>query len=213
MFDKLCKFFREFDDENSCFTLWNVGSSESGKYLHFFQILQIPCTIVFISIIYFFFGTLKFLQNCKISHLIFQGLKCEGCGLNFHKRCVFKIPNDCSYSRKKRQNSFVGSVGSGSSVSLAASSSVGAASCDGNFLAPPARDGSVSPSTKQRSTSMIGGLFTFYQLFVYISVSCLFTIFIYRSPSRSGRTIQKSCENSPHFCHSHLYQTNPMSLL
>ena len=160
-----------------------------------------------------FFGTLKFLQNCKISHLIFQGLKCEGCGLNFHKRCVFKIPNDCSYSRKKRQNSFVGSVGSGSSVSLAASSSVGAASCDGNFLAPPARDGSVSPSTKQRSTSMIGGLFTFYQLFVYISVSCLFTIFIYRSPSRSGRTIQKSCENSPHFCHSHLHQTNPMSLL
>jgi len=86
-----------------------------------------------------------------------QGLKCEGCGLNFHKRCVFKIPNDCSYSRKKRQNSFVGSVGSGSSVSLAVSSSVGAASCDGNFLAPPARDGSVSPSTKQRSTSMIGG--------------------------------------------------------
>ena len=123
---------------------------------------------------YKFFVTLFFQFNCNkcfifTLYLFFQGLKCEGCGLNFHKRCVFKIPNDCSYSRKKRQNSFVGSIASGSSVSLAASSSVGAASCDGNFLAPPARDGSVSPSTKQRSTSMIGGLFTFF--------SCLFTFF------------------------------------
>ena len=31
-----------------------------------------------------------------------QGLKCEYCGLNFHKRCVFKIPNDCSGKLKKR---------------------------------------------------------------------------------------------------------------
>ena len=29
-----------------------------------------------------------------------QGLKCEYCGLNFHKRCVFKIPNDCSQKKK-----------------------------------------------------------------------------------------------------------------
>uniref|UniRef100_A0A671N9X0 protein kinase C n=1 Tax=Sinocyclocheilus anshuiensis TaxID=1608454 RepID=A0A671N9X0_9TELE len=28
--------------------------------------------------------------------LIRQGLKCEGCGLDFHKRCAFKLPNDCS---------------------------------------------------------------------------------------------------------------------
>lgn len=28
--------------------------------------------------------------------LVRQGLKCEGCGLNFHKRCVVKIPNNCS---------------------------------------------------------------------------------------------------------------------
>uniref|UniRef100_A0A674F060 Serine/threonine-protein kinase n=1 Tax=Salmo trutta TaxID=8032 RepID=A0A674F060_SALTR len=34
--------------------------------------------------------------------LIRQGLKCEGCGLNYHKRCVFKIPNNCSGVRKRR---------------------------------------------------------------------------------------------------------------
>nr|XP_024216188.1 serine/threonine-protein kinase D3 [Halyomorpha halys] len=28
--------------------------------------------------------------------LVRQGLKCEDCGLNYHKRCVVKIPNNCS---------------------------------------------------------------------------------------------------------------------
>lgn len=95
-----------------------------------------------------------------------QGLKCEGCGLNFHKRCVFKIPNDCSY-KKKRRGSFT-SFSSGSS-SLTPSSSVpgtGASISDGVFLIPPTRDGSVSPSTakKERSTSMIAG--TLIPLFI-----------------------------------------------
>ncbi|XP_023333340.1 serine/threonine-protein kinase D3 isoform X2 [Eurytemora carolleeae] len=84
-----------------------------------------------------------------------QGLKCEFCGLNYHKRCVFKIPNDCTH-KKKRRTSFVGSTAS-SSTSLGYSSSVGATSIDGsNFLLPPARDGSVSPGTKRHSSS--GGI-------------------------------------------------------
>ena len=44
-----------------------------------------------------------------------QGLKCEGCGLSFHKRCVIKIPNDCSY-KKKRRSSFSLVGGSNSSL-------------------------------------------------------------------------------------------------
>ncbi|XP_055051364.2 protein kinase D4 [Misgurnus anguillicaudatus] len=28
--------------------------------------------------------------------LVRQGLKCEGCGLDFHKRCAYSLPNDCS---------------------------------------------------------------------------------------------------------------------
>ena len=107
-----------------------------------------------------------------------QGLKCENCGLNFHKRCVFKIPNDCSHSRKKRRSSFVGTI-SGSSIALSASTSVGATSYDGmisfffkvswkffqrylvtnffflhvlgNFLLPPSTDGSsMSPGTTRK---------------------------------------------------------------
>ncbi|CAH1792142.1 unnamed protein product [Owenia fusiformis] len=34
--------------------------------------------------------------------LVRQGLKCEGCGQNFHKRCAYKIPNNCSHIRKRQ---------------------------------------------------------------------------------------------------------------
>uniref|UniRef100_A0A8C5GHC6 Serine/threonine-protein kinase n=1 Tax=Gouania willdenowi TaxID=441366 RepID=A0A8C5GHC6_GOUWI len=34
--------------------------------------------------------------------LVRQGLKCDGCGLNYHKRCAFNIPNNCSGARKRR---------------------------------------------------------------------------------------------------------------
>lgn len=36
--------------------------------------------------------------------LVRQGLKCEGCGLNFHKRCAYKIPNNCSHARRRRSS-------------------------------------------------------------------------------------------------------------
>ncbi|XP_007237722.2 serine/threonine-protein kinase D2 isoform X2 [Astyanax mexicanus] len=34
--------------------------------------------------------------------LVRQGLKCDGCGLNYHKRCAFSIPNNCTGARKRR---------------------------------------------------------------------------------------------------------------
>ncbi|KAF7645728.1 hypothetical protein LDENG_00199290 [Lucifuga dentata] len=33
--------------------------------------------------------------------LVRQGLKCQGCGLDFHKRCALQLPNDCSHSRRQ----------------------------------------------------------------------------------------------------------------
>ncbi|UYV75301.1 PRKD1 [Cordylochernes scorpioides] len=36
--------------------------------------------------------------------LVRQGLKCEGCGLNFHKRCAYKIPNNCTHTRRRRSS-------------------------------------------------------------------------------------------------------------
>ncbi|XP_054723048.1 serine/threonine-protein kinase D1-like [Uloborus diversus] len=39
--------------------------------------------------------------------LVRQGLKCEGCGLSFHKRCVYKIPNNCSHARRRRSSTYL----------------------------------------------------------------------------------------------------------
>jgi len=41
--------------------------------------------------------------------LVRQGLKCEYCALSFHKRCVYKIPNNCSYTRSRRSSSSLAS--------------------------------------------------------------------------------------------------------
>ncbi|KAI4484832.1 hypothetical protein M0804_007398 [Polistes exclamans] len=37
--------------------------------------------------------------------LVRQGLKCEGCGMNYHKRCVTKVPNNCSQDSSQRRRS------------------------------------------------------------------------------------------------------------
>ncbi|KAM6223281.1 serine/threonine-protein kinase D2 [Rhynchocyon petersi] len=54
--------------------------------------------------------------------LVRQGLKCDGCGLNYHKRCAFNIPNNCSGARKRRLSST--SLASGHSVRLGPSESL-----------------------------------------------------------------------------------------
>uniref|UniRef100_A0A3P9K8E8 non-specific serine/threonine protein kinase n=1 Tax=Oryzias latipes TaxID=8090 RepID=A0A3P9K8E8_ORYLA len=37
--------------------------------------------------------------------LVRQGLKCDGCGLDFHKRCALQLPNDCSRARRQVSSS------------------------------------------------------------------------------------------------------------
>ncbi|XP_077869639.1 serine/threonine-protein kinase D3 [Saccoglossus kowalevskii] len=36
--------------------------------------------------------------------IVRQGLKCDGCGGNYHKRCAYKIPNNCSLARRHRSS-------------------------------------------------------------------------------------------------------------
>ncbi|XP_043976592.1 serine/threonine-protein kinase D2 isoform X1 [Gambusia affinis] len=54
--------------------------------------------------------------------LVRQGLKCDGCGLNYHKRCAFSIPNNCSGARKRRLSTT--SLSSSQSLRLSTSESV-----------------------------------------------------------------------------------------
>ncbi|MEQ2266314.1 Serine/threonine-protein kinase D3, partial [Xenotaenia resolanae] len=71
--------------------------------------------------------------------LVRQGLKCEGCGLNYHKRCAFKIPNNCTGVRK-RQLSNVSLPGPSLSVPRAL----------------PAENAVVVPDEQQRSHQEAG---------------------------------------------------------
>ena len=44
----------------------------------------------------------------------------SGCGLNYHKRCTYKIPNNCSLSKRKR-NSITSQSSSSNDSSVSAS--------------------------------------------------------------------------------------------
>ncbi|KAJ8934446.1 hypothetical protein NQ314_013320, partial [Rhamnusium bicolor] len=62
--------------------------------------------------------------------LVRQGLKCDGCGQNYHKRCVVKVPNNCTYTllddRQRRRSANLQvprSPSGGSNTSLASANS------------------------------------------------------------------------------------------
>ncbi|KAM8900542.1 protein kinase D4 isoform 2-T2 [Spinachia spinachia] len=49
------------------------------------------------------YRTPTFCHHCgeMLWGLVRQGLKCDGCGLDFHKRCAFLLANDCSRARRQ----------------------------------------------------------------------------------------------------------------
>ncbi|MBN3296282.1 KPCD1 kinase, partial [Amia calva] len=49
------------------------------------------------------YRTPTFCHHCgeMLWGLVRQGLKCEGCGLDFHKRCAIRIPSDCSRAKRR----------------------------------------------------------------------------------------------------------------
>ncbi|XP_042902741.1 serine/threonine-protein kinase D3 isoform X2 [Parasteatoda tepidariorum] len=77
--------------------------------------------------------------------LVRQGLKCEGCGLNFHKRCAYKIPNNCTHTRRRRSATSL--YPRSPTESLGHTTSSAASFADDTFL------GGTSPS-RARSPSL-----------------------------------------------------------
>ncbi|XP_034533118.1 protein kinase D4 [Notolabrus celidotus] len=55
------------------------------------------------SLVVYSYRTPTFCHHCgeMLWGLVKQGLKCDGCGLDFHKRCAFKLSNDCSRARRQ----------------------------------------------------------------------------------------------------------------
>ncbi|XP_059210866.1 protein kinase D4 [Centropristis striata] len=55
------------------------------------------------TLVVYSYRTPTFCHHCgeMLWGLVRQGLKCDGCGLDFHKRCAFQLPNDCSRARRQ----------------------------------------------------------------------------------------------------------------
>lgn len=73
-----------------------------------FQLLYQNTDTIFVTSI-FFFSSFFFFNFLSEKSFI------SGCGLNYHKRCAFKIPNNCSGVRKRRLSN-VSLPGAGLSV-------------------------------------------------------------------------------------------------
>ncbi|KAL4007036.1 pappalysin-2 [Sarotherodon galilaeus] len=54
------------------------------------------------------YRTPTFCHHCgeMLWGLVRQGLKCDGCGLDFHKRCALQLPSNCNRARRQVSTSF-----------------------------------------------------------------------------------------------------------
>uniref|UniRef100_A0A2L2YJ80 protein kinase C n=1 Tax=Parasteatoda tepidariorum TaxID=114398 RepID=A0A2L2YJ80_PARTP len=83
--------------------------------------------------------------------LVRQGLKCEGCGLSFHKRCVYKIPNNCSHTRRRKSSTYLHTPNQSDQIGISLSIPNMAT------FQPP------SPNRNRKSPSLPPGKTTFFE--------------------------------------------------
>uniref|UniRef100_A0A8C6PTI4 Serine/threonine-protein kinase n=1 Tax=Nothobranchius furzeri TaxID=105023 RepID=A0A8C6PTI4_NOTFU len=107
MYDKILLFRHDFTDENILQRLTSVEDIHEGDLVE--VVLSAQATVEDFQIrphaLYVHsYKAPTFCDYCgeMLWGLVRQGLKCEGCGLNYHKRCAFKIPNNCTGVRKRR---------------------------------------------------------------------------------------------------------------
>ncbi|XP_055853207.1 serine/threonine-protein kinase D1 isoform X1 [Episyrphus balteatus] len=99
--------------------------------------------------------------------LVRQGLKCDGCSQNYHKRCVVKIPNNCSRpndtSSSRRSSTLQPPRSpSGGSTNSLISEDAGGKNDSGTSLNVPHKRHNRSPSNSSsggRSTTVVGNTF------------------------------------------------------
>uniref|UniRef100_A0A8D0AKJ9 Serine/threonine-protein kinase n=1 Tax=Sander lucioperca TaxID=283035 RepID=A0A8D0AKJ9_SANLU len=107
MYDKILLFRHDLNDENILQRLTSAEDIHEGDLIE--VVLSAQATVEDFQIrphaLYVHsYKAPTFCDYCgeMLWGLVRQGLKCEGCGLNYHKRCAFKIPNNCSGVRKRR---------------------------------------------------------------------------------------------------------------
>ncbi|XP_023225928.1 serine/threonine-protein kinase D1-like [Centruroides sculpturatus] len=107
--ERLILFRHEYKSGNLLLPI-NVASEVSdGTLVEIILSANAPCGDIQIrphSLMVHSYKTPTFCDFCgeMLFGLVRQGLKCEGCGLNFHKRCAYKIPNNCTHARRRRSS-------------------------------------------------------------------------------------------------------------
>ncbi|CAB1427664.1 unnamed protein product [Pleuronectes platessa] len=107
MYDKILLFRHDLSDENILQRLTCAEDIHEGDLIEVVLSAQATVEDFQIRPHALFVHSYKaptFCDYCgeMLWGLVRQGLKCEGCGLNYHKRCAFKIPNNCTGVRKRR---------------------------------------------------------------------------------------------------------------
>lgn len=158
--------------------------------------------------------------------LVRQGLKCEGCGGNFHKRCAMKIPNNCNESRLRSDTS-KSTLSVPRKYSDAASISSNASSNDTFYSAftevPSPQTASPSPSiNSRRMTWTCGRPVAIDKLVNKLEIPHTFVIHSYRRPTVCNvcRKLLKGlfrqgyqCKDCKFNCHKRCFERSPRNCL
>lgn len=105
--DKVILFFHNYSTTNILEKLTSVEQlKKEGSVIEVVVSAKVPEDETIIrphQLIVHSYRSPTFCDYCAqmLFGLIRQGLKCEGCGGNFHKRCAYKIPNNCSGLRHR----------------------------------------------------------------------------------------------------------------
>jgi len=157
--------------------------------------------------------------------LVRQGLKCEGCGGNFHKRCAMKIPNNCNESRiRSDTNRSTLSIPRKFSDAASITSTASNETFYGAFSEVPSpQPASPSPSTgSRRMTWTCGRPVAIDKLVNKLEIPHTFVIHSYRRPTVCNvcRKLLKGlfrqgyqCKDCKFNCHKRCFERSPRNCL
>jgi len=111
--DKVILFFHNYSTTNILEKLTSVDQLKDGSVIEVVISAKVPEDETIIRphlLTVHSYRSPTFCDFCgqMLFGLVKQGLKCEGCGGNYHKKCAYKIPNNCSDSRHRASTNISG---------------------------------------------------------------------------------------------------------
>ncbi|KAL6440063.1 hypothetical protein ACFW04_003000 [Cataglyphis niger] len=110
LFERLILFKHDYNSTNVLQLITNAAEVIDETLIEIVLTAQVPSEYIPIrphALAVHSYKVPTFCDFCgeMLFGLVRQGLKCEGCGMNYHKRCVIKVPNNCSQDASQRRRS------------------------------------------------------------------------------------------------------------